>query len=238
MKKRCAPWFTIALALVICFLVVSGCKESQGEPDGKSSEMHELVERIAPLQVRRVGDGIDTITLNQAMDWHESHEHKQDTPEKQTAVSVEEKIQTPQSHHHLCLGVVTGYQAIRYAVDKLFPDEVPEANDFDIKVSGSMDGVWDIMSFYTGRELMFDGEPKELDLKSFTFTARRISQDKSIIFRIRRGLIPDEFFVLKNHGATCSSPELRKVKKQALLNILSADVSECFESLDFSITQP
>ena len=94
-----------------------------------------------------------------------------------------------------------------------------------------MDGVWDVMSFYTGRELEFEGEPKELGLESFTFTAKRISKDKFIIFRIRQGLIPDEFFALKNQGATCSSSELRKVKKQALLNILSADAKGCFESL-------
>ena len=236
-KKWSMKRFVVVLVLVSGFLFVSGCSKSGDESEDNSAKILELSRQIVPLQICRVGKKIETITLSQAMAWHESHEHEHghghehDTAEEQTAGTVEEKIQTHQHHHHLCLGVVTGYQAIRYATGELFGEDVPQASDFDIKVSGSMDGVWDVMSFYTGRELEFEGEPKELDLESFTFTAKRISKDKSIIFRIRRGLIPDEFFVLKNQGATCSSSELRTVKKQALLNILSADAKGCFESL-------
>jgi len=221
-----------ALVLTICLLVVEGCKKS----DDKAIKIIELSRQIVPLQICRVGENIESITLNQAMNWHENHEHEQHTLEKEAAVPVEEEIQTSQSHHHFCLGVLTGYQAIRYATDELFQEDIPKASDFDIKVSGSMDGVWDVMSLYAGRELKFDGEPQKMDLESYTFTAKRISQDKSLIFRIRQGLIPEEFFVLKNQGATCSSPALRKIKEQALLNILFTEPKNCFQVVDANCT--
>jgi len=221
-----------ALVLTICLLVVEGCKKS----DDKAIKIIELSRKIVPLQICRVGENIETITLNQAMNWHENHEHEQHTLEKEVAVPVEEEIQTSQSHHHFCLGVLTGYQAIRYATDELFQEDMPKASDFDIKVSGSMDGVWGVMSFYTSRELKFEGEPKKMDLGSYTFTAKRISKGKSLVFCLRSGMIPEEFFALKNQGATCSSPALRKVKQQALLNILSAEPEDCFQVIDANCT--
>jgi hypothetical protein len=130
------------------------------------------------------------------------------------------------------LGVAVGYQAIRYAVGELFPDSVPQASDVDIKVSGPMSGVWDVMSLYAGRELKFEGEPKKLGLASFTFTARRISQDRSLVFQLQPGIIPEAFFRLKNQGATCANPEVGNAKEQALLNVLSAEPKECFRLLD------
>ncbi|MCK4905109.1 hypothetical protein KAS42_02535 [bacterium] len=216
------------VALTICLLVAESCKKS----DDKAVKIIELSRQIVPLQICRDEKNVETITLNQAMNWHENHEHEQHKLEKETAIPSEEEIQTSQKHHHFCLGVLTGYQAIRYATDELFQEDVPKTSDFDIKVSGSMNGVWDIMSFYTGRELKFEGDPKKINLESFTFTAKRISQNKFLVFRLQRGLIPKEFFELKNQGATCSSPALRKVKQQALLNILSAEPKDCFQVIN------
>lgn len=230
MKKE---WYVktliVTLILTSSLLVVQGCKKS----DDKATKIIELSRQIVPLQICRVGENIETITLNQAMAWHETHEHEHehDTSEAATT-SAQEEMQTSQSRHHLCLGVSTGYQAIRYAVDELFPESIPEASDFDIKVSGPMDGVWNVMSLYTGRELKFDGQLQKMDIKSFTFTARRIPQNKSLIFRIRRGLIPEKFFALKNQGATCGNPALARVKQQALLNVLSAEPKDCFQIVD------
>jgi len=218
-KELYVKTLIIALVLTICVLAVQGCKKS----DDKATKIIELSRQIVPLQICRVGENIETITLNQAINWHEDHEHED------AVAPVEEEAHGSQDHHHMCLGVVTGYQAIRYAVDELFPEGIPEASDFDIKVSGPMDGVWDVMSLYTGRELKFDGELQEMDFKSFTFTARRFSQDKSLIFCIRQGLIPEKFFALKNQGATCGNPALGKVKQQALLNVLSAEPKDCFQ---------
>ena len=226
--------FVVALVLTGYFLVLPGCGKSESESDGKLTRIRELSEQIAPLQIRRPGgESIETVTLKQAMAWHESHEHEHgdESTEAATTSAHEEKQDSP-GHHHLCLGVSTGYQAIRYAANELFPESIPEASDFDIKVSGPMDGVWDVMSLYTGKELKFDGELRKMSLKSFTFTARRISQDKSFLFSLRSGLIPEEFFALKNRGATCGNPALGKVKQQALLNVLSAEPEDCFQIIN------
>jgi len=224
-KEWYAKTFIVASILTSSLLVVQGCKKS----DDKAIKIIELSRQIAPLQIRRSGENIEIVTLIQAMAWHESHEQEHGgNATGAAATSAQEEMQD--SPGHLCLGVSTGYQAIRYAVDELFPEGVvPEASDFDIKVSGPMDGVWDVMSLYTGKELKFDGEPQEMGLESFTFTARRISQDKSLLFCLRLGLIPEEFFALKNQGATCASPALGKVKQQALLNVLSAEPKDCFQ---------
>jgi hypothetical protein len=224
MKKE---WYmkriVVVLVLTSCLLVVDSCKKS----DETGIKIIELSSQIAPLQTYRTGKNIETITLNQAMVWHEAHE--KNAPDA-TTTSTQEEIP-----HHFCLGVAAGYQAIRYAVDELFLESVPQASDFDIKVSGPMDGVWDIMSLYTGRELKFESEPKKLDLESFTFTAKRISKDKSLVFRLQQGMIPEKFFTLKNQGATCSNPDIRKVKQQALLNILSVEPKDCFRVVDAKI---
>jgi hypothetical protein len=221
MKKE---WYlkclVVVLVLTSCLLVVDGCKEA----DDKAVIITELISEKEPLQANRAEKGIETITLNQAMSWHETHENKVSDA---TTTSAQEKA--PQ---HLCLGVAVGYQAIRYTVDELFPESIPQASDFDIKVSGPMDGVWDIMSLYTGRDLKFESEPKKLDVESFTFTAKRISKGKSLVFRLRQGMIPRAFFTLKNQGKTCGNPDVRKVKQQALLNILSVEPKDCFRIVD------
>jgi hypothetical protein len=68
-----------------------------------------------------------------------------------------------------------------------------------------------------------------LSLESFTFTARRVSTDKTVAFRLREGLIAPEFFELKNRGVSCNDDALRAIKKQAARKILSAPAVECFE---------
>jgi hypothetical protein len=95
-----------------------------------------------------------------------------------------------------------------------------------------MDGVWDVMSLYTGKNLQFTEEPQKMDLTSFTFTAKRLSSGKSLTFCLREGFVPEEFFTLKNQGATCGNPQLRVVKQQALLNILSTEPENCFQVID------
>jgi hypothetical protein len=73
-----------------------------------------------------------------------------------------------------------------------------------------------------------------MDLRSFTFTAKRKSTDQLITFRIRPGLIPEEFFELKNQGASCSDADLKKVKQKALLSILSIEPNDCFYIVGYS----
>jgi formylmethanofuran dehydrogenase subunit E len=223
----------VTLMVGLCLISLNGCKKSSD----KTVKTIELIVQIEPLKICRIGSDIETITLNQAMKWHESHEHEQHTLEKETATTPEAEMQTPQEHQHFCLGVLTGYQAIRYATDKLFQDGIPKASDFDIKVSGSMNGVWDVLSLYTGRELKFDGQPEKMGLESYTFTAKRIDQNKVLIFRLRQGLISEEFFKLKNQGATCSDPAIRKIKQQALLNILSTEPEKCFDIININCSR-
>lgn len=230
--------------LPITFLVLPGCSKSGTESDSKSTEIYKLSAQIVPLQIRRYGGVIETITLSHAMDWHHHREHKQHNkshsktfPELSDTTAKEEPHGSD-SRHPLCLGVLTGYQAIRYAVDGLFGREIPDVNDFDIRVNGPMEGVWDVINLYTGRKLNFDGKLQKMDLQSFTFTAKRESTDQLITFRIRPGLIPKEFFELKNQGATCSDDDLKKVKQKALLSILSIEPNDCFQIVGSSIIEP
>ncbi len=222
-------WYVKNFAVVLVFtsliLVLAGCDKPDNEYSDRAAKISELSNQIAPLKVYKNSQAIATITLLQSMAWHEAHDDH-DHDDTETTASAEAES------HHFCLGVAIGYQAIRYATSDLFPQEVPNSSDFDIKISGSMDGVWDMLSFYTGRDLRFKGEPTKLDLESYIFTARRISKDKSLVFCLRSGLIPEKFFVLKNQGATCSHRELGKLKQQALLNILSSSPADCFELFD------
>jgi hypothetical protein len=226
-KRRYMLRFIVALTLTNYFLVVPGCSKSASEPDSKSAEVGELIKQVAALQVRRPDGIIKTITLAEALhrphnDKHEHHATAQNT----------DSPQTEHQHQELCLGVVTGYAAIRYAVDGLFPNEIPEANDFDIMAVGPMDGAWDVFELYTGRELSRYQTQEALNLKSFTFVAKRISTDKRITFRLCNGLIPETFFELKKQGATCSDPTLKKIKEQGTINILSTGPNNCFQTVD------
>jgi hypothetical protein len=208
------------------FLSVYGCKKQ----DGQEAKLNELCKQIVPLQICGTDKNTKTFTLIQAMDWHEGHESEHHAVEQNTIEPVSEE--THQEQHHFCLGVVIGYQAILYATNELFQDGIPQASDFDINVKGPMDGVWDVMSLYTGKNLQFTGEPQKMDLTSFTFTAKRLSSGKSLTFCLREGFVPEEFFTLKNQGATCGNPQLRVVKQQALLNILSTEPENCFQVID------
>jgi len=205
--------------LIIGCVVLQGCKKTED----KSAEINVLIEQMKPLQVCGESNEVETITVRQAMAFHENHEHSHDASEDANATA------NASHSNHICLGVLIGCKAIGYAAEQLYGNEIPKAADFEITVKGSMDGVWDVMSLYTGRELEFAGEETELNLQSYTFTAKRISSGKSVTFCVRSGIIPDGFFAVKNQGATCSNAELRNVKQQALLNILSAENQNCFE---------
>jgi hypothetical protein len=207
---------TLLKALIICLAItLQGCKNTTDN----SAKLNDLINQQKPLLVYNDNGDLTTITINQAMAFHENHEHTQ---------SDSESSHSSQSSH-ICMGVIVGYQAIQYAVAELFADDPPKPADINISVNGSMDGVWDVMSLYTSRELKFEGEETELNLKSYTFTATRISDNKSIKFCLRSGLVPDEFFAVKNQGANGSDAELRKIKQLALQNILSAGHQNCFE---------
>jgi len=227
-KKRYMLKFIVTLILTNYFLVVPSCSKSASESDSKSAEIGELIKQVVALQVRRPDGLIKTITLAEALNrpHNDKHEHH----------ATAQNIDSPQTGHHHegpCLGVVTGYAAIRYAVDRLFPNEIPEANDFGIMAMGQMDGAWEVFELYTGRELSRYQTQEALNLKSFTFVAKRISTDKRITFRLCNGLIPEMFFELKKQGATCSDPMLKKIKKQGTINILSTGSNNCFQTIDF-----
>ncbi len=236
--------FITIFTLPTPFLVLPGCSKSGTESDSKSTKIYKLSAQIAPLQIRRSGGVIETITLSQVMDWHHHREHKQynkshsKTFLELSDTTTKEDLQSSDSHHPLRLGVLTGYQAIRYAVGELFGREIADANDFDIRVNGPMEGVWDVINLYTGRKLKFDGKLQKMDLRSFTFAAKRKSTNQLITFCIRQGLIPKEFFELKNQGASCSDADLKKVKQKVLLSILSIEPNDCFQIVGSSIIEP
>ena len=126
-------------------------------------------------------------------------------------------------------GVATGYQAIRYATGLLFPDKVPDASDFEIAASGPMRGLGDVLDLYAGPELERPRGGGEVSLQSFTFTARRVSTGRSMSFRLREGLIPQEFFALKNQGLGCDHPDVKRLKERAARKVLSMPPGACFE---------
>lgn len=233
MKNRCCRLsFIVTLTLANYSLIMPGCRKSAIESDSKSEEICELTRQVAALQVRRPDGLIKTITLDEAL--NQPHNDKQEHH------ATAQNADSPKMKDHqqeLCLGVITGYAAIRYAVDNLFPNEIPEANDFDIMAMGPMDGTWEVFELYTGRELKRHQTPEAMNLKSFTFVAKRVSTDKKITFTLCTELIPKTFFELKQQGATCSDPTLKRIKQQSAINILSIEPNKCFQTIDFSSGQ-
>ena len=223
-KTRIATLTIIAVLVAAGFVLIQpGCTNP--------SDVQQISAQTEPLRVRRSGGKVETITFAQAMEWH--HDHEDHAGAVTSATPAKTAKDKPADDHHddgLCIGVATGYQAIRYAGGRLFPDKTPNAKDFELSVAGSMRGVWDVMRLYTGRKLT---RPKKkagkMSLKSFTFTARRISTGKTLTFRLRPGLIPAEFFAMKNRGVSCGDEALEALKKQAARKILSITPQECFE---------
>ncbi len=211
------------LVLTAAILIPSGCNTSStGDVSGPNPE---------PLRVRRADGTTETITFAQAMAWHHAHEtpHDDHPAAKHAAHSEHENAQEADG---LCAGVATGYQAIRHAAAALFPDTVPDAADLELTVAGPMPGLWDMLELYAGRELERPrGRGGVLSLERFTFTARRMSTGRTLSFRLREGLIPPEFFALKNQGFSCDHAEVRRLKEQAARTILSRQPQACFERL-------
>jgi len=198
------------------------------------AEVQQLSAQTEPLRVRRPGGKVQAITFAQAMDWHHQHEDKDHTVTVTSATPKKSsKAEREEDHDDgLCVGVATGYQAIRYTGARLFPNETPNEKDFQLSVAGNMRGVWDVLKLYAGRELTKPKKKaKKMSLKSFIFTAKRISTGKTLTFRLCPGLIPTEFFALKNRGVSCGDDALEALKKQATRKVLSTPPAECFESL-------
>jgi hypothetical protein len=181
--------------------------------------------QVDPLRVRRADGAIQEITLADAMAYHHRH------GDHSNVVSSGEQ----EHEEDLCTGVASGYQAIRFAAAKLFPEGVPNASDIELSVGGGMPGVWDIFELYTGTELARParqaGKPL-LSPASFTFEARRASTGQSIRFRLREGFIPARFFELKAQGFGCDHPEVNETRGRAACRILSTPPEECFDLLD------
>ena len=205
------------MLLGLVLLVQSGC--SSVESTTASS-----LPQVDPLQVRRVDEAIQEITLSDAMAFHHRHEeHAHDA-----------SLDEDEHEEELCAGVATGYQAIRFAGARLFPDEVPEAADITLSVQGAMPGVWDIFELYTGTELTRPtrhGAKPSLSLDSFLFEAKRPSTGQRIQFRLREGFIPERFFELKAQGFGCDHPEANEIKGKAARQILATAPQECFDLL-------
>ncbi len=226
MKKTQLATLTIIAAVGAAgfVLVQPGC--------ANPSDVQQISAKTEPLRVRRIGGKVQTITFSQAMDFH--HEHEDHTGAV-TSATPAKTDKAPEDHDHddgLCVGVATGYQAIRFATGALFPGETPDAKDFELSVAGAMRGVWDVLDLYAGRKLTRPkAGQKKMSLASFTFTARRISTGKTLTFRLRDGLIPAEFFAMKNRGVSCGDAGLERIKKQAARKILSTPPTECFETV-------
>ncbi len=217
-RKHMTKKMSVTVALVLG-MIFSGCKRT----DETQAAIAALRAQLSPLQVRNSDGSVKTISFEQALHWHETREsdHAEAEDDHHAAES-----------HPICLGVLAGYQAIRYACDQLFPEESAAADDFEIEVSGPMNGVRDILALYTGKETDFKGAPGPISRNSFTFTAWKLSTNQSVVFRLREGLIPNLFYELKNEGAACGHPQLGKMKQQTILNLLSVPAGDCFERLE------
>lgn len=171
------------------------------------------------------------------MSWHHRHEdHEEHYAGAATSA-------TPTNHHNseqhpeqggkeMCLGVAVGYQAIRYSVERLFPNEIPLDSDIDISVAGSIQGVRDILILYGGKAPPGPSKLQKFSIQSFAFTAKRISSGDSLRFSLKPELIPPRFFQLKNEGASCGHPELDALKRKTALKILCLHPRDCFDRLD------
>ena len=224
MKKTQLATLTIIAAVVATgfVLVQPGC--------ANPSDVQQISAKTEPLRVHRPGGKVETITFARAMDFHHEHEGHTDTFTSATPAKTDK---APEDYDHddgPCVGVAPGYQAIRYAAERLFPNETPSDADFGLSAAGAMRGVWDVLDLYAGRKLTRPKtKQKKMSIENFTFTARRISAGKTLTFRLRSGLIPSEFFAMKNRGVSCGDPALEVLKKQAARKILSSSPEECFE---------
>lgn len=210
---RKTPLLTIAIVLAAVANCLSGCGKA-GHPDAPDVSP-------PPLSVRRTDGAIERITFADAVAWHHSHEMPH--PGQAHAEHEEEDHEG-----EICAGVATGYQAIRHATGLLFPNEIPDGSDFEMTATGPMRGLWDMLELYAGRELDRPRGSDELSLQSFTFTARRLSTGETISFYLRDGLIPPEFFALKNRGLGCDHPDVKRLKAQAARTLLSRAPEACF----------
>ncbi len=219
------------IAVFSCLISLLGCSPEEQPATTLSTTTP------TPLRVRGEDGNVKTITFARMMAWHHEHEHhdgdSSDAASRATPASSSSRPKEAEHDDGLCIGVATGYQAIRYATGRLFPNQTPKASDFDISVAGAMRGVWDAISLHAGKKLAppKGQRKKKLSLESFTFTARRISTGESLAFRLRSGLIPPEFFRLKNSGATCDDPALNRIKDRVVRKILSLTPEECFETI-------
>ncbi len=179
---------------------------------------------LEPLRVRRADSQVETITLADAMAKHHGLDHHHDHADHDHA---------DHEHHagDVCIGVGVGYQAVRYTCQKLFPNEIPASNDLELASVGNMRGTWDLFDLFLDKTHTRPvSEESKMSLSDFVFTAKRRSTGKTVTFRLRKNILPREFFQMKNQGIGCDNQKLRALKQQAVNTLLTNTPEDCFET--------
>lgn len=214
---------TCLLAAVVAALLGS-CQQPQAQrvPHALPEDIRALLPS-EPLKVKRADGKVYELSLAEVYEHHEKEHHHGDPAHAHD-----------DDQHHVCLGVTIAYRAIEFATARLFGEDVPVASDMDISVAGPMPGMWDTFALYLGRDLA--PVPGKVAPRAFTFTATRKPTGKTVRFKVRDGMIPPEFFLLKRAVKAADTAAAREsardkleaAKRPVIKRFLSTPPSECF----------
>ncbi|OXU16110.1 hypothetical protein [Sedimentisphaera salicampi] len=225
MKSKTVKLSTFISFALMSIVLISGCdKESDS-----SKEILQMIKNTKPVKAASEDGGLRELSLYEALKTHQEHEHSSHHHEDDNHYHHEYKAHQHDELTHFCLGIATGFKAIQFADAQLSPNSRLNPKELEISVNGAMEGVWDIFSIYAGSKREFEGTDKPMSSSSFTFTAKTPDAAQELKFRLKKTIIPEKFFKLKNKGYGCGNKELGEAKNKALRKILSSSAQECFE---------
>lgn len=213
----------LSLGLIVS-LSLAGCKskpqsEIKQTSTSPKTDTFKLVDSLEPIKIKQSDGSTKTTTFEQAMHLHEQHEME----------SGESHEHHNHHEHHICMGTLVGYRSLQFAVNQLYAEELPVEKDLQMSTEFPSDSAIDLFEYCTGNECVFEIKPLPDSSEMFTFSATRLSTGQNIDFKIKNKLIPEDFFILKSQGKTCADPRIQKAKSEGIRNLLSSEITDCFE---------
>lgn len=172
---------------VMCFVGVICLVPVVTFSSNTDSEYPEVVKRLPPIQVIEAGQ-MRNITLSDAFDFH----------------------------GNACPGATMAFMAVRYGLELLYGDDIPELEDL-VFISKAPGGPMDLM------DLIVKGDDPSRRTwppvgitsaaKNFSFQFIRKSTMEMVTVRLRDGLWPDDWFELRDKHRQGVITEAEKEKR-------------------------
>jgi hypothetical protein len=134
------------------------------------------------VSVRNVLGLVRTTSLMQCLQYHAQSKMGALVAMAEGKVKAGKRVDFELPQAGLCVGALTGFLAMDFAIHQLYGEELPLMNDLRIESKGKMGGIWDAFDLILGRRLPRERGVMGPSPDAMVFFAERLSDGKRIVF--------------------------------------------------------